>query len=330
MIDSDDFLGEFDPARELPKGLTRVVARGFEALFLRAASLPYETWFARVLANADTARQAAALIWRFDDGQTALPIRAGKRWSFLDAYGKPLEPAATGVSLWHPLKPDADADVWRNLVIARGLRQPFNQAFRETYSAASMFRLTLPELDLHCLLGLARAQGWALRPGASLVRRIGVFRVELDVGVAYPGAVGTTHCYGIRFFRGAGSDAIDPAQAEPQGISECLRRVDLLVSVSAYTLDPSASEDAASARSRRAALVRMLGEVPDTERPYVDGRYVRHGELAIHIATGRVSKHGEECEILSLDAKVRVLPYPDSTLQRIVAVLDAHASGQLP
>lgn len=330
LVDSDDFLAELDPALELPKGLSSVVARGFEALLLRTEPLPYEAWFARVLANAASARHAAALIWRFDAGRTALPVRVGKRWSFLDAYGKLFESAPTRVSLWHPLQPDADADAWRNLVIARGLCQPFNQAFRETYSAASIPRLTLPRLDLHSLLGLARAQGWALRSGASLVRRIGAFRVELDIGVAYAGAVGTTHCFEIRFFRGAGIGPIDPGQAEPQGISECLRRVDLLVSVSAYTLDQSAGEDGASARSRSAALVRMLGEVPHAERPYVDGRYVRHGELAIHIATGRVSKHGEECELPSLDAKVRVLPYPDSTLRRIVGVLDAHASGQLP
>jgi hypothetical protein len=329
LVDSDDFLAELDPALELPKGLSNVVARGFEALLLRTAPLPYETWFARVLANAPTAQHAAALIWRFEDGRSALPVRVGKQWSLLDAYGKPLEALPTAVSLWHPLQPNADAEAWRSLVIARGLSQPFNQAFRETYSAASIERLTLPRLDLHSLLGLARAQGWALRSGATLVRRIGAFRVELDVGVAFPGAVGTTCCYEIRFFRGSGSDAIDPDQAEPQGISECLRRVDLLVSVSAYTLDPNAGEEAASARSRRAVLVRMLGEVPHAERPYVDGRYVRHGELAIHIATGRVSKYGEECELPSLDAKVRVLPYPDSTLQRIVTVLDVHASGRL-
>lgn len=328
LVDREDFLSELDPARPLPKGLSRMVIRGFEALLLRPAPLSRDDWFARILENPQTSKTAAALLWRFDDGRTGLPVFAGDRWSLLDVHGEPFEPASEGVRLWHSQQPNADAEGWRQLVIARRLRQPFNQAFRETYSGASLGLLTAPELDVHSLLGLARARGWVLRHGGRLVRRLGPYRVELDVGPVFPGATGATRCFGISFFQGAASAALDPSETDPQGFSECVREVDLLVSVAASAVDPGLAHDTASVRSRRAALVRMLGETPEAQRPFVDGRYVRLGDLAIHIATGRVSRNGEECEPVFKSSKVSVLPYPDKTLELIVAALEQHGRAR--
>lgn len=329
LVDRDDFLSHIDPAQPLPKGLSRMVVRGFEALLLRPNPHFQRAWFARILDMAQTSELAAALLWRFDDGSTGLPVYIGDRWSFLDKQGEPFEPVSEGVRLWHPQQPNADAEGWRQLVIARRLRQPFNQVFRETYSAASLGLLTTPELDVHSLLGLARARGWVLRHGGRLVRRLGPYRVELDVGAVFPGANGTTRCFGISFFAGAASQALDPSESDPQGFSECLREVDLLVSVAASAVDPALAHDTASVRSRRAALVRMLGETPEAQRPFVDGRYVRLGDLAIHIATGRVSRNGEECEPVVPGSKVSVLPYPDRTLELIVAALQQHGRARV-
>ena len=324
-----EFLSELDPALELPKGFFRMVAQGFEALLLRTAPLPEATWFARILENAETSKCAAALVWRLGDGRSALPALVDGRWSFIDARGELCALAGGAVRLWHPLQAHADADAWRSLVVARRLRQPFNQVFRETYSAASLPLLTAPLLDVRSLLGLARARGWLLRHGGCLLRRIGAYRVELDVGGVFPGAIGSTRCYGISFFRGGESESVDPSVADPQALSECLREIDLLVSVAASVLDPALADDTAGVRSRRAVLVRMLGETPAAERPFVDGRYVRSGELAIHIATGRVSKNGEECDSPLGAAKGRVLPYPDKILGLVVAALDRQRRGVL-
>lgn len=329
LADRVELLSELDPTLELPKGLSRIVVRGFEALLLRSAPLPHAGWFTRVLEHGGTSKHATALVWRFAEGQTALPLCVAGRWSFIDAGGEPCDPARDGVRLWHPLQSDADADRWRGLVIARGLRQPFNQVFRETYSAASLPLLTAPLLDVHSLLGLARVRGWALRHGGRLVRRLGPYRVELDVGAVFPGAMGITRCFGISFFRGAETEATEPSRLEPQGVSECLREVDLLVSVAASAVDPALADDTASVRSRRAALVRMLGETPDAERPYVAGRYVRSGDLAIHIATGRISQNGAERAFPLESAKGRVLPYPDKILEQIVAALDRQRRGRV-
>lgn len=272
--------------------------------------------------------ELAALAWH-PRQDAADPWVVAGRWSFIDARDQPSEPAREGVYSWHPLQPDADADAWRRLVVARRLEQPFSQVFRETYSAASLSRFSVPELDLHSLLGLARARGWVLRRGGRLVRRLGKYRVELDVGDAFPGAVGITRCYAVEFFRGAEGDAVEPSQLEPQGLSKCLREVDLLVSVAASAVDPALADESASVRSRRAALVRMLGETPDPSQPYVAGRYVRSGDLAIHIATGRVSERGAEREFTVESTKGGVLPYPDKILERIVTALDQQRRGQV-
>ena len=86
-----------DAKRGLPKGLSRSVVRAFEALLLSPATLAYAGWFEPILGNPATAPCAAALVWRFEDGQTALPLRTDDRWFFIDARGEPCEPARGGV-----------------------------------------------------------------------------------------------------------------------------------------------------------------------------------------------------------------------------------------
>lgn len=320
VFERDDFLLELEPGARIPKSMSGTVTRALELLLLPNRSVPFEAWRSHLLGHAAVARLAAALVWRFEGQASALPVRRGKGWSFENAQGQPVHPADGPVSLWHPLDEDSDAAQWRVAVARRGIEQPFNQVFRETYSATSIASLLEPELDVRTLVGLARAQGWLLQPGGLLVRRIGDVRIQLEAGRAYPGATGSTRCYSVLLLRGASRQPLDFAAEDAKLVSECMRAVDLLVSVSAFALSPNEAESA-SAQARRAALVAMLGTDPSDTKPYVDGRRVRVGEVSISIATGRATRDGAELEEQPNDGAT-VVPYPDDILRRIVTTLN--------
>ena len=322
LFEHDDFLLELDPGATIPKALAGTVTRALEALFLRASPLPFDVWMARILGNKTARERAAGLVWQSDCGAAFVPVRKGAHWVFMGSDGTPRAPAQGTVALWHPLQQSADASAWRAWVLEHRVQQPFNQLFRETYSSKSVASLLAPELDVKTLLGLARSQGWVLRD-ERLVRRLGPFRVELDVGRVFPGAKGTTRCFSIHLFRGAERKSLDLAAEDPELVSECLRAVDLLVGVSAFALDPARSAETHSARERRAVLTRMFGLSSESEGPFVDGHHVRAGNLSISIATGRVSRDGEEVEIPTVASGVTVIPYPDDVLYGIVVALNA-------
>ena len=323
MFEDDDFLFELEADAKIPKALSGALVRALEALLLRSSPIEVSLWISRILGNKAVARAASALIWRFDDGTAVVPIKTGKKWSFIGHDGQLCSPKAETITLWHPLQHNANSNEWRALILQREIQQPFNQIFRETYTDQSIPQFLSPELDVRTLLGLARSQGWVLRH-ERLVKRLGPFRVEVDVGRVYPGASGSTRCYAIDAYRGVGHEAVNLPTENSQLVSECLRAVDLLVSVSAFSLDPGYAFESGSARERRAALVGMLGSSPQLDRPYVDGRYVCVGDIKISIATGRVSRDGEAIELPSTSAGVTLLPYPDEILQRIVVGINEY------
>jgi hypothetical protein len=171
-------------------------------------------------------------------------------------------------------------------------------------------------------MGLARSQGWQLRYD-TLVRRIGNYRLELCVPGIFPKAVGEHSCSNFQLFRQVERTPLDHSQEDPIGVSECLRAADLLFSVSAFGLSDSAYEPH-TARARRVALLGMLGDDPSRGGAHVEGRYVRRGDLMIHIATGRASRNGAELALPSDQGAPCSIPYPDLILRRIVAHLNAH------
>jgi Domain of unknown function (DUF4132) len=326
MFEDDDFLFGLEPDAKIPKALSGAVVRALEALLLRSSPIAVDLWTSRILENKAVARAATSLVWSFDDGTTVVPVKKGKNWSFIGHDGQSCSPKAETIALWHPLRHNANADCWRALILQREIQQPFNQVFRETYTDQSIAHFLTPELDVRTLLGLARSQGWMLRH-ERLVKRMGPLRVEVDVGRVYPGASGSTRCYAIEVYRGVGHEAVDLPTEDRQLLSECLRAVDLLVSVSAFSLDPEYTFEAGSARERQVALFGMLGSSPQEDRPFVDGRYVRVGDTRVSIATGRASKDGEEIEIPSPSVGTTPLPYPDEILQRIVVGINEFQRG---
>jgi hypothetical protein len=330
LFEHDDFLLDLDPHSKLPKALAAAVVRALEALLVRGDSVPFDAWQARILDGKAASNHAASLIWRFDDVGAALPVRIGRAWSFVDAQGQPLAAPQGRVRLWHPLEAGSQAESWRRLVIDRNIAQPFNQAFRETYAVDGLAEwLGLP-LDANTLMGLSRSQGWLLRYD-TLVRRIGHYRAELGVLGIFPGAEGERSCTGLQVFRKADSEPLDLSKEDPIAVSECLRAVDLLVSVSTFALNPDRAYEPHTARARRAALVGLLGEDPSHGGAYVEGRNVRQGDVTISIATGRASRRGEELAPTSDTDAVFIIPYPDPTLRRIVARINAqHTSRWQP
>lgn len=321
MFEDDDFLFGLEPDTIISKPLFRSVVRALEAMLSRTSPIDVNLWSSRILGNKSVAKAATLLVWRFGDGTSALPVKTGQNWSFIGPDGQPCSSTAETITLWHPLQPDSNSGGWRALLLKRGIHQPFNQVFRETYTDQSISNLLSPEIELRSLLGLARSEGWVLREGC-LVRRIGPFRVELDLGKVYPGMCGGWRCQGMGIFSGTGREPVCFADEDPQLVSECLRAVDLLVSVSAFSLDSECSYESGSARERQSALAGMLGSSPRGDRPFVDGRYVRFGEIKISIATGRATVDGAEIELPRASKGVSVLPYPDEILHRIVVAVN--------
>ncbi len=274
MFEDDDFLFGLEPDTKISKPLFRSVVRALEAMLSKNSPIDVNLWNSRILGNQNVAKAADSLVWRFGDGTSALPVKTGQKWSFIGPDGQPCSSTAETVTLWHPLQPESNSGAWRALLLQRGIQQPFNQVFRETYTDQSIPNLLSPEIELRSMLGLARSEGWVLREGC-LLRKIGPFRVELDLGRVNPGMCGGWRCKGMGIFSGTGREPVCIADEDPQLVSECLRAVDLLVSVSAFALDRACSYESGSARERQVALAGMLGSSPRGDRPFVDGRYVR-------------------------------------------------------
>ncbi|MER6672602.1 DUF4132 domain-containing protein [Streptomyces sp. NPDC000983] len=143
------------------------LARALEGSFTVDSAHPYG-WWRRELAGHPLARAVVArLFWEIEvapgDWRAVLPATA-------DAL--PDAPDDAAVRLWHPLRSDADTVRGRrDLVTEAGLRQPFKQAFRETYRptpAEEETRVHSNRFAAHIvhyrrLFALFRARGWSSR-----------------------------------------------------------------------------------------------------------------------------------------------------------------------
>jgi hypothetical protein len=338
-----DFILQIAPDFSVPKALQPAVKASFEALYRSGVVFSMADFEARILANAGLAAVAGKLIWRVGDGgATAMPAKAKSGWRWQDADGADVKTAPDSViSLWHPLGDDAVADRWRSELLEARIAQPFNQAFRETYVPDEQERAG-PEtkmfagydVDAKVLAGLATATGWRITDYYGLYLKAGDFTFQFNCTNVYPGVISAT-MYEIRVTR-AGEPA-KLGEVEPVVLSEVLRLADLLTSVGSFALK---REDAANfesrpdliaadgsprpfvpgaktARRRQEVLVRLFGETPQPDAPWVEGRYLCVKDVRIHIATGIARRDG--AEFAAKPGAAITLPYPDAVLEKIVS-----------
>ncbi|MFB4278519.1 DUF4132 domain-containing protein [Nonomuraea sp. MTCD27] len=279
-----------------------------EELFTTDRAWPYEEWARHYRDHPITGAVARGLIWTAD-GHTFLPDET-----------VPASVPASEVRLWHTARatPEETA-AWRRTVTERRLRQPFKQAFRETYPltpAEESTRVYSNRFAAHIvdhprLYALLKERRWrttwlgpfdggytaeaskGLAEGAWQVR----FRYEAagveghEVTLAATGQV--------RFDRrqGRGFVQADLAEVPPLVFSEAMRDVDLFVAVTSIAADPQwqdRGEDdhqaywrqasvgplPPSAEVRRDALARLLPRTAAADRLTLTDRFlVVRGDL---------------------------------------------------
>lgn len=328
-----------------PKQEHALLARFFESCFVRPFALPYAAWRKRLLANHGAAAFARSLVWHagpafmLDDAD--VPVDAG---------GLPLAIADDApVTLWHPVDAvEQEREAWRARVLARRLRQPIRQVFREFYRPLDADIFAGYELAAARLVGLARREGWTLDVDG-LARQFGELRAYLVLtGKVYPGHDGVVGSLAIGFTRGAAR--VPLAEAPPRIVSEACRAVDLLVSVAAVALEADAGKDLRE-RSRRLLLLadqagmdamrrRVIAQVLQAQiaagSVRLDGFHVHAGGAQVSMRTGRVLRNGAPIELAPAAPAKRLgavpwLPYDEALLERVIhhvgALLAAGADG---
>ena len=319
----------------------------FEASFITSLTLPYGEWRARLLGAAPAAAFARELVWRAD------------RSFMLDAHDAPVDidgtPLAladdTPVSLWHPVEAAArERQAWRERFVARKLRQPLRQVFREYYqpdpqeidgTECCLFEGW--EMSAVPLLGLARREGWSLNDG--LVRQFGPYRATFEVSARlYPGYQGAVPSAKVTFRQGG---ALVPLRDVPTRIfSEACRAVDLLVSVAAAALESDQTDEREARVIKLADLSRQTGvdamrrhALETILRPHIDAgivtiaaRHVHAGGATVHLRTGRVMRDGTPVELALPPAKSKLaavpwLPYDEAVLERVVRSVGVLIAG---
>ena len=291
---------------------------------------------------------------------SAIPVVDKKSLIWLKADGTTVaSDASQVVALWHPLEANSDdRDAWRDRVIADRIEQPFLQAFRQFYvppeeelPRAETTMLAGHNVSIKPVSGVARSQGWSLERGVGFALTIADLVFHADFGGSVtPGLDGARVSGPLRAYRRVRNRSrAEPAaltSIDPVLLSEVIRAVDLLISVGAIAHDPQALTDLENSRRRTEGSVGYAGIYfpPDPiavvvghsaairreilKRLYstnttvhVTARYVEIGDHAIHLATGRVTRHGEHVEVPvsdGSDPSIVWLPHQDAVLERVV------------
>ena len=123
-----------EQAKELRKALALERGR-IEDLFTEDREWAFDDWRARYLVHPFTGSIGRRLIWTVvrSGGGTSTAMADGD--TFVTADGSAAEiGAGDRIRLWHPIDAaEAEIAVWRAGLLAREVRQPFKQAFREVY-----------------------------------------------------------------------------------------------------------------------------------------------------------------------------------------------------
>ncbi|WP_153457030.1 DUF4132 domain-containing protein [Streptomyces smaragdinus] len=309
----------------------RVLSRVLEDTYTFPTGYRYDRWRDNLATHPVGHSISDRLIWEYATGPDT--------WtSFLPTDGLPEPDPGTEVRLWHPVRATAEGRAyWRDRVLDGKIRQPFRQAFREQYAPPETGRGTAMftgyVLRLEQALGLAVREGWTTEYD-SLTRTFGDVRVTLPLGARLrPGATG---------WATAGDLALDRQLQDlhPLPVSEILRAVDLLISVSGYarndtTLDfarwpelrrLSALPLTDMSRLRHDTLTRVLSPHIEAGRVTLSDHHVHVGNHAVHVATGRVTRDGEQVDVPVLQTRgttpMPYLPYEERLLEHVLRMVE--------
>ncbi|RSN68306.1 DUF4132 domain-containing protein [Actinomadura sp. WAC 06369] len=316
-----------DALKELRDLVKRVGAqlatlcRALEGGLAGRAAHPFGWWRDRLAGHPVAGATVRALIWEVETAPGAWTAVLPETGALPDA------PDDAAVRLWHPVgAPAEDVRAWRDAVVERGVRQPFKQAFRETYrltpaereARADSARFAGHLVRYRRMYALFRARGWTsgmLGPwdggSADEASRVlaGEWRIRFGHVLAEPGPEDLAATDRVRFDRFADGAwrAAELPDVPPAVFSEAMRDVDLFVSVASIAADPDWTGDGPalaywerarfgeldeSALTRRDALARVLPRTKIADRCELDGRFlVVRGALRtyrIHLGSANV------------------------------------------
>ncbi|MYR42911.1 DUF4132 domain-containing protein, partial [Streptomyces sp. SID5910] len=319
--------------RDLVKRLNAQLAtllRALEGGFTVDTTHPYAWWRTELAGHPLARTLVGRLIWEIE-------VAPGEWRAVLPATGEalPSAPADASVRLWHPLRATPDAvRTWRDLLTERHLRQPFKQAFRETYALTPVEaetrvysnRFAAHLVHYRRMFALFRARGWRsnlLGPWdagdgdeADRTLAAGEWRARFHhTWSAYAGDDELATTDQVRFDRRRdGTWRESPlADVPPLVFSEAMRDVDLFVGVTSIATDPDWTDEGVhraywertafgelpeTALARRDALERLLPRLKIADRCTLDGRFLRvRGDLhtyKIHLFSANVLRDPDD------------------------------------
>ena len=245
---------------------------------------------------------AKRIIWNFHDGDRTTPaILVEGTWTTMTR--EVFTPTDTmSVSLWHPATASvADVRTWREFMMAREIRQPLKQAYREVYlltdaelnTRTYSNRMAAHLLKQHQFNSLAKTRGWkyALQGAFDNGQDGSWASVSLpDHGIGAQfwlnevNADGATNDTGIwtymatdqvRFGRIGYEDPMDLVDVPVVAFSEVMRDVDLFVGVASVGTDPEWQDSGGALPGYRdywqSYSFGDLGEVAKTRKEILTG-----------------------------------------------------------
>lgn len=263
----------------------------------------WQTWQQAVTQFAWVNEISCQLIWQVESAagvyHSMMPM-PNQQW--IDCRGNACAlPEPSRIRLWHPLQVSpAEHDAWQASLLRLGIEQPFKQALREIYHVTAMQDFSGYILDLQRLVGLARAEGWKVNYDA-FERWFGgylfVFSMHTTLFHGVQGQGNSGELVGYRQNHGRRERVADE-QIPAVVLSEALRAVDLLVSMSALARGANCYERGFTSMNealneRKACVEQHFADELTSQHLQLSGHYAQVGDNQVHLATGRVTCRGK-------------------------------------
>ena len=164
---------EVDRLRAGARAATEMLAderRRLENLLVSGRSWRYDRWRRYYLEHPLTGHWARGLIWELKTAGRSWRAVLNRDGCWQDTNGAEVSrpPASARIRLWHPIRAAApEVEAWRQRLADLELRQPFPQAWRETYRITAAERDTWPvcERVTGQVLGYRQARALMTRRG---------------------------------------------------------------------------------------------------------------------------------------------------------------------